>query len=96
MDDNVKFGATNVYYAVMNDDGTYSEFHELGDVTSFDIEASDEDVSAWAEALAKLPVCETFTFKMDWWQINRFCKVIGERPPYTVQRLRHGGKSHRK
>lgn len=102
MDDNVKFGVTNVKfgvanacYAVMND-GTYSELHELGDAMSFDIEPSDEDVSVWAELLAKLPICETFTFRVEWWSINRFCKVIGERPPFTIRRLRRGGKSHRK
>lgn len=89
------YGLTNVCYAVMNDDGEYEEFHVLGEAASLDISTPDEDVERWADALAALPTCTSFQFRLDWWMYNAWCRIFGIRTPYTIRRLRRGGKSHK-
>ena len=97
MGDDVKFGVTGVRYRVLCDDGAWSRMMELGESASFDIVPTEDEASAWSDAILALPTCDSFTLKIDWWQSNRIAKVFGGmRVPYTVGRLRRYGKSHRR
>lgn len=96
MGDNIVHGIAHAYYAVVDDSGEYGEFRELGNAMSFDIDVQDGEKKYLANAIASLPTCTTQFFTVKWWSLNRFFKLFGHRPPYTVRRLRCGGKSHKK
>lgn len=96
MGDEVSFGITNVYFGILQDDGTYADGGFIGEAVSFDIEPRDDDVSVWADALASMP-CGSFRLDIEWWSMNRFLTdVLAHRPMYTVRGLRRNGKSHRR
>lgn len=52
MGDNV---AAPLMYAIRNDDGTYGELHEIGESVEVHADVSDEEIEAYAKALADVP-----------------------------------------
>ena len=90
------YGFTNVHYAVMNDDGEYGELHELGEAVSFDIDMPDDEAERYADAIVGLQTGMSFEIKLEWWMYNAWYRIFGAKTPYTIRRLRRGGKSHRR
>ena len=111
MGDEVISGVSNVYYAAMNEDGTYGELHEIGDAVSLslsDLDMDDDEMDKWADTLVDLQnQTHTIHLKLPWfWQNttaykSMFGNTFGYRrggifyPEYTIPRLRRGGKSHK-
>lgn len=109
--DKLTYGFSNGYISF--DDG--KTFEPLGEITEFDISeehecnVTDEEMSAWADALLTISgEPQTITFKLPWYsdcQLRQIATIlgvstafmlsVGAKPKYTIRRLRRGGKSHK-
>ena len=100
MGDEVISGVSNVYYAAMNEDGTYGELHEIGDAVSLslsDLDMDDDEMDKWADTLIDLQN-QTYTveLKLPWfWPNTTLGRMMGARPIRGCPMLRHGSKSHK-
>lgn len=68
------------------------------DGLSLSVDMLDE-FDKYADAISRLPVCQSFTFSIPWHAQNSLLRMLSPsghyKPRYTVARLRRGGKSHR-
>lgn len=98
MGDEVTYGATNVYYAVHNPDGTCGEWHPLDEAVSFDFELDSDEASRWADTIANLrnaPLHAEYIeikFKSARHRLKMLRDIFGVHV-FTIRELKRYGKS---